>query len=114
MDMEKVLETKRKELLEMTLEKLEKEMGEEKAVTDIGALVHLIDAAAVLTKWAPVSKMSSAKKTEVYECLEEYATRLYKTVLQCDCKYLSVLCKLITICESEIDYHSRHSRKRNV
>lgn len=105
------LEIKLKELLEMTLEKLESEMGADQIITDIGQMTHLVDAAVMLLKWVPVSQMKSAKKTEIFERLEEYAMRLYAETLGSDCKYLSVECKLITICESEIDFHTRHSKK---
>lgn len=106
------LETMLHEILKETLEKLEKEMAGGKTITDARRPLHIIDAAIILTDWVPASIVKPLKKTEIFEYLEECAMKIYSRELESECRYLSVACKLIALCESKIDYHMRHTKGR--
>lgn len=106
------LETILHEILKETLEELEKEMAGGKTITDVRRPLHIIDAAIILTDWVPASIVKPLKKTEIFEYLEECAMKIYSRELESECRYLSVACKLIALCESKIDYHTRHMKGR--
>ncbi len=106
------LETMLHEILKETLEELAKEMADGKAITDVRRPLHIIDAAIILTDWVPASIVKPLEKTEIFEYLEECAMKIYSGELESECRYLSVACKLIALCESKIDYHTRHMKGR--